>query len=61
VTGSANANNIGSVPMPAANNIAAQEKMLKSGSECSGPSVTFPYRESAGKITNARNAVVTRM
>ena len=47
--------------MPAANSIAAQEKVLNSGSECSGPSFTLPYLESARKITKARKAVAIRM
>jgi len=42
VTGSATAKNITSVPMPAAKSIAAQEKVLNSGWECSGPSFIFP-------------------
>ena len=61
VTGSATAKNIRSVPMPAANNIAAQEKTLNSGSECSGPSFVLPYLESARKTTNARKAVAIRI
>ena len=47
--------------MPAANNIAAQEKTLNSGSECSGPRFTLPYLESARKTTNPRKAVAIRM
>jgi len=42
VTGSATEKNIRSVPIPAANSMAAHENVLKAGWECSGPSLVLP-------------------
>ena len=51
VTGSATEKNIRSMPMPAANSIAAQLSRLNSGLDCSGPSFTEPNREQAMQTT----------
>ncbi len=51
VTGSATEKNIRSMPMPAANSIAAQLSRLNSGFDCSGPSFTEPKREQAMQTT----------
>ena len=51
VTGSATEKNIRSMPIPAANSIAAQLSKLNSGLDCSGPSFTDPKREQAMQTT----------
>lgn len=57
VTGSATEKNIRSMPMPAANSIAAQLIRLNSGLDCSGPSLIEPKREAAINTTNTMYSV----
>lgn len=59
--GSATPQNMSTVPIPAANSMANQDRLLYSGFESCAPRRTLPYLLSAIQIRNASIAVTLKM